>query len=99
MQAKGEGAAALNIVDFVPGVNWHVDGLSSVNPHQWSQRKLVSCTYNEVNTKPRTWRKNTGKINKLPHIFYNKVTDTFDKTWKRRNFESSTGKLRIYKTF
>ena len=39
-QAKGEGAAALNIVDFIPGVNSEtgigVDGLSSVNPHQWS---------------------------------------------------------------
>ena len=39
-QAKGEGAAALNIVDFIPGVNSEtgigVDGLSSVSPHQWS---------------------------------------------------------------
>ena len=42
--------------------------------------------------------KNEGKINKLPHIFYNTVTDTFDTTWKR-NLKSNTGKLRIYKTF
>ena len=39
-KVKGEGAAALNIVDFIPGVNSEtgigVDGLSSVNPHQWS---------------------------------------------------------------
>ena len=42
--------------------------------------------------------KNERKINKLPHIFYNTVTDTFDTIWKR-NPQSSTGKLRIYKTF
>ena len=42
--------------------------------------------------------KNEGEINKLPHIFYNTVTDTFDTIWKR-NLQSNTGKLRIYKTF
>ena len=48
--------------------------------------------------KQETWTKNEGKINKLPHLFYNTVADTFDTTWKR-NLESNTSKLRTYKTF
>ena len=52
----------------------------------------------KIKIKQETWRKNEGKINRLPHIFYNTVTDTFDTTWKR-NYESNTSKLRIYKTF